>query len=339
MDRLRQAPRDSSGSWISKPSIDKVSGSIWAKFNQYVAGDESDAVSTASGKVHEQDMGPFARVAGDSPNLSRTPSSSDMYSAYAPGFGPGQLAPMSNPSNSRYAPATLYTPRSSLDQPTISSQDPQRPPQVQKDSLRPGLAPQKYQSRPVSSNGTYTESFKPTSQPSNYVPRTESYLPTPPSRPEDISVAPPEDPSSTIYQQEYYQPIPPFQSQLSREQHQPSPQSESAGDYQPSLRTYEPPSYTYEPPSTSNYEPPPLDSYNSSSYDPDIPQAGDSPAEEKPKKKSLMDDDDDDFEARAAALRKEEKARKDREADEAFRRAAEADGMYHQPELRIWSLS
>ena len=320
VDRLRQAPRDSSGSWISKPSIDKVSGSIWAKFNQYVAGDESDAVSTASGKALEQDIGPFARVAADSPNLSRTPSSTDMYSAHTPGFGTSQQAPTSNPSNSRYAPAGLYTPRSSLEQPRNSSQDSQRSTQVQKDSLRPGLTPQQQQSRPISSNGSYNESYKPTSQPSNYTSRTESYLPTPPSQPEYMPIAPPEDVSSTLYQQEYYQPAPPLNSELSREQHQSSFQSESA----PSSTAYDPPSYTYEPPLIGRY--------NSPSYDPSIPQAEESPVEEKLKKKTLMDDDDDDdgFEARAAALRKEEKARKDREAEEAFRRAAEADGMYQK---------
>lgn len=331
VDRLRQAPRDSSGSWISKPSIDKVSGSIWAKFNQYVAGDESDAVSTASGKAHEQETGPFARVAGDSPNLSRTPSSSDIYSPYASGFGANQLGPTGNPSNSRYAPTGLYTPRSSLEQHGNSSQEYQRPTQVQKDSLRPGVTPQQYQSRPVSSTGSYTDSFKPRSQPSYYAPRTESYLPTPPSQPEYMPVAPPEDSSSILSQSEAesYQPTPPLNPELSREQHQPLLQSESAEYHKPSSTTYEPPSYTYEPPSMSNYQPPPMDSYNPPSYDPNVPQAGGSPVEEKLKKINFMDDDDDDgFEARAAALRKEEKARKDREADEAFRRAAEADGMY-----------
>lgn len=329
VDRLRQAPRDSSGSWISKPSIDKVSGSIWAKFNQYVAGDESDAASTASGKAPEQDIGPFARVAGDSPNLSRTPSSSDLYSAYAPGIGVRQLAPTGNPSNSRYAPAGIYTPRSSLEQPSNSSQHHQRPTQTQNDLLRPGFAQQQYQSRPVSSNDSYAESFKPTSQPSNYAPRNESYLPTPPSQPEYMPVAPPEDASSSLYQQESHPPAPPLKPELSREQHQPLQQSEPARDYQPSSTTYEPQSYAYETPSTSNYEPPPMSTYTPPTYDPYVPQAGESPVEEKAKKKSFMDDDDNDFEARAAALRKEEKARKDREADEAFRRAAEADGNYH----------
>lgn len=327
VDRLRQAPRDSSGSWISKPSIDKVSGSIWAKFNQYVAGDESDSASTGSGKALDQDVGPFAKVAGDSPNLSRTPSSSDMYSASAPGIGYSPTASMSNPSSSRYAPAGLYTPRSSLEQPGTSSQDHQKPTQPHNDSLRPGFGPQQYQHRPVSSTGSYPESYKPTSQPPSYP--TESYLPTPPSQPEDVPGAPPEDLLQSPYQQESYRPTPPSKPEPSREQYQPLLQTESAEDYQPSATTYEPPSYTYEPLSTNGYEPPPINSYNLTTYDPYTLQAGGSPVDEKSKKKSFMDDDDgDDFEARAAALRKDEKARKDREADEAFRRAAEADGMY-----------
>ena len=328
VDRLRQAPRDSSGSWISKPSIDKVSGSIWAKFNQYVAGDESDAASTGSGKALDQDVGPFARVAGDSPNLSRTPSSSDIYSAYAPGIGVSSATPMGNPSNSRYTPAGLYTPRSSLEQQGNPSQDYQRPAQAQNDFRRPGLTPQQYESRPVSS-GSYPELYKPTTQPSSYPPRTESYLPTPPPQLESIPVAPPEDPSSSLYPQESYRPTSPFKTEQSREQHHTLLQSPSAGDNQPFLTTFEPPSYTYESPSTSGYEPSPMNSYNPSAYDPHVSQVGESPVEEKPKKKSFMDEDDgDDFEARAVAIRKEEKARKDREADEAFRRAAEADGMY-----------
>jgi hypothetical protein len=45
-----------------------------------------------------------------------------------------------------------------------------------------------------------------------------------------------------------------------------------------------------------------------------------------PKKKSFMGDDDD-IPAAPAAPREKTKAEKDREADEAFRKAAEADGM------------
>ena len=320
VDRLRQAPRDNSGSWISKPSIDKVSGSIWAKFNQYVAGDEGDAVSTASGKAFEQDPRPFAKLVNDSPNLSRTPSSSDMFSAYAPAAGVSQMNPVGNFTNSRYAPSGLYTPRSSSEQAVNSSQDYLRPMNAQKDSLRPGFAPQppqQNQSRPVSSNGSLPESFKPATQPSSYTPHTESYLPTPPSQSEYMPVAPPEDLSTSFYQEESYQQTPPLKPEPSHE------------DYQPSTTTYKPPSYTYDPHSANYDQPTPTSSYDPPAYDPYGTKAGDSPVEEKTKKKSFMDiDEDDDFEARAAALRKEEKAKKDREADEAFKRAAEADGMY-----------
>ena len=329
VDRLRQAPRDNSGSWISKPSIDKVSGSIWAKFNQYVAGDESDAASTGSGKALDPDVGPFARVAGDSPNLSRTPSSSDLYSSYAPGTGVSAPVPMSNPSNSRYAPAGLYTPRSSLEQPINSSQDHQRPIQAHNGSLRPGFAPQQYHSRPVSSSGPYPETYQTTSQPSSFAPNTGSYLPTPPSQPEYMPVAPPEDPSSSLYQQDSYQSTPPLESEKSREQYQPPLPSESGTGYQPASTTQAFASSTHKISPKSDYEPPPTESYDPPAYDQYSSQARESSVEEKPKKKSFMDDDgdDDDFEARAAALRKEERARKDREADEAFRRVAEADGM------------
>ena len=329
VDKLRQAPRDNSGSWISRPSIDKVSGSIWAKFNQYVAGDESDAASTGSGKAQEQDVGPFARVAGDSPNLSRTPSSSDIYSTNAPGLGVSPIAPMSSLSNSRYAPAGLYTPRSSLEQPSNASQEFQRPIQAQGDSLRPGTAPHQYQPRPMSSTGSYPEAHKPTSQPSSYFSRTESYLSTQPSMPECMPIPTSEELPSSLYHQNSHQPTPPLEPDPSREQYQPLLEPESAGGRQPSPMNFESSSYKYDAHSTSDYEPPPMNTYDPPAYDPYVPQAGESPVEEKPKRKTFMDDTDDDaFEARAATLRKEEKARNDRMADEAFKRAAEADGMY-----------
>ena len=326
VDRLRQAPRDTAGSWISKPSIDKVSGSIWAKFNQYVAGDESDATSTGSGKAVEQNAGPFARVAGDSPNLSRSPSSSDIYSSNNIGIGVSPSAPTTNPSNSRYAPNGLNTPRSSLEQPGRSSQEYHR--STPSDSLRPAFSHQHHHSRPASSTGSYYESYKPKSQQSAYPSRSDSYFPTPPSQPEYTSVAPPEASSSSLYEQNSYQPTLPFEPTSPQEQHQPLLQSESTGPYQPPSSSYNPPSSTYEPPSINNYQPPPTNDYDPSAYDLHAAHAEESPVENRPKKKSFIDDDedDDDFEARAAAIRKEDKARRDREVDEAFRKAAEVDG-------------
>ena len=323
-DRLRQAPRDSSGSWISKPSIDKVSGSIWAKFNQYVAGDESDAASTGSSKAPDQEVGPFGRVNGDSPTLSRHPSSGDLYSSYPAGMGISSSAPMVNAPNSRYTPAALHTPRSSLEQTGRSSQEYQRP--TQGDLLRPSFAQQQYQSRPTSSTSSYHEPYKPVSQSSNYPPRTESYMPTPPSQPEHMPLAP-DELSSSLYEQDSYQPSPQLEPEKSQETDQPGPGAPVINSYGPPLSEYNASSSSYEPPSADGYEPPTSNGYEPPSYNPDVAENVESPVEEKPKKRSFMDDDEDnDFEARAAAHRKAEKERKDREAKEAFRRAAEADG-------------
>ena len=325
-DRLRQAPRDSSGSWISKPSIDKVSGSIWAKFNQYVAGDESDAASTGSSKAPDQEVGPFGRVNGDSPTLSRHPSSGDLYSSYPAGMGISSSAPMINASNSRYAPAALPTPRSSLEQTGRSSQEYQRA--TQGDLLRPPFAQQQYQSRPTSSTSSSQEPYKPVSQSSNYTPRIESYMPTPPSQPEYMPVAP-DELSSSLYQQDSYQPSPHLEPEKSLETDQSELGAPVINSYEPPLSEYNASSSSYEPPSADGYEPPTSNGYEPPSSNPDVADNVESPVEEKPKKKSFMDDDEDnDFEARAAALRKVEKERKDREAEEAFRRAAEADGNY-----------
>ena len=334
-DRLRQAPRDSSGSWISKPSIDKVSGSIWAKFNQYVAGDESDAASTGSGKAHEQEVGPFGKVNGDSPTLSRDPSSGDLYSSYPAGMGISPSAPMVNASNSRYAPAGLHTPKSSLEQIGRASQEYQRP--MQGDLLRPSFAQQQYQSRPSSSTSSYHEPYKPVSQTSNYAPRNESYMPTPPLQPEYIPVAS-DELSSSPYQQNSYQPSPQLEPQPSQETDQPGPEVPVINSYEPPVSEYNASSSSYEPPSAHGYEPPTSNGYEPPSYNPDVAENVESPVEEKPKKKSFMDDDEDnEFEARAAALRKAEKERKDREAEEAFRRAAEADGNSNPMPITILS--
>ena len=327
VDRLRQAPRHSSGSWISKPSIDKVSGSMWAKFNAYVAGDESDAASTGSGRGIDQGASPFANVTGDSPTISRSPSSGDLYNSHHTGNGFTPSAPITAASNSRYAPSGLFTPRSSLEQTGRSSGEHQRP--TQAELLRPTNAHQQYQSRPTSSTSSHHEPYKPLSQPSSYPSQTGSYLPTPPSQPEYMPVAPPEELSSALYQQDPYQPTLPLELQTSQVRDPPVPETETTNGYAPLSSDYIPPSYSYEPPSASGYEPPSSTGYDAPSYSPENPQTSESAVEQKSKKKSFLnDDEDDDFEARAAALRKEEKARKDREADEAFRRAAEADGEY-----------
>ena len=323
IERLRQAPRDTSASWISKPSIDKVSGSIWAKFNQYVAGDESDAASTGSGKAPD---GPFAAVTGESPAISRTPSTNELYGAYNPSITQGAPVISSSPSKVRYAPPGVYTPRPSLEHQGRSLQDQSRI--TQSDLLRPSLSQPQYQSRPSSSAGSYSDPYEPTVASFVHPARSTSNLPTPPSQPEYMPDVPPEAISTSLYGHENnstdpsIKPQPSQYSGLSQSSIHPP-----AEDFPPSFK-YEPASpVPPEPIFLNGYEPDVPSAYNPPSYEPVSSEAQQSPIESKPKKKSFMDDDDDDdFEARAAALRKEEKLRKDREADEAFKRAAEADG-------------
>ena len=371
-DRLKQAPRDNSGSWISKPSIDKMSGSIWAKFNSYVAGDEDEASSTKSSRNPDAAAGPFARLAGDSPTLSRTPSANDLSSTYSTGTS-RPLAPTAPAGTSRYAPGS-YTSRSSVEQQRRSAQDSSKA--LSSEISRPSLAPQQYSSRPVSAAGSTNEpyTFLPQTLPS--ASRAQRYLPTPPAQPDygteglamgetasnpyqQLKPTPPPEPpvvqghdndfpniqhSSTLHNPPTlsYQPAITHEASFSPQGlHSSSYQSvsfdESATEsHHPLLPngtqfvqddipiSYEPPISSYEPPTSDGYEPP---SYTPPSYNGDDRQIDVPLLETKPVKSVVDLDDDDDFEARAAALRKEEKARKDREADEAFLKAAEADAQ------------
>jgi hypothetical protein len=83
----------------------------------------------------------------------------------------------------------------------------------------------------------------------------------------------------------------------------PGPQIDEGGRYMP-------------PGGTTGYEPP------SFSNGPELEVTEDS-EDEKPRKKSFMDEDEDEI-----AREKAERARRDQEADAAFRAAAEADGTF-----------
>ena len=112
-NRLRQSPKDGSGSWISKPSMDKVSGSVWNKFTSFVVGDDSDTASVASGRPDTD--GPFARVNGETPTISRASSPAGAFGSYNPNGGFGLNAAPAPPPNSRYTPAIMYNPRPPLE--------------------------------------------------------------------------------------------------------------------------------------------------------------------------------------------------------------------------------
>ncbi|CAL8583121.1 vesicle coat component [Xanthoria parietina] len=324
LERLQQAPRDGS-SWMSKP-MDKMSGSMWKRLNNFIVGDEGDLGSTSSGRA-DQDTGPFARVAADAPAVSRSASSTELYSAFASPTGPSMPAPTSF--GSRYAPSSLYapsgqyTPRLSLEQHRRPSEDQLSKP-APSSTLRPTQSqapdpsnPSRYTSSPAPRQDHSSQQYRPTYQPSAYdSPKSEGYLPTPPLQPDQMPVAPPNDPSGSLYPSE---PLSLSASPGSRESYNdPANVDDGLGHtYEPFSSEYDPSASTYQPP--SSYAP----------YDPEGPDKQVPTEERSPRKKqSFMDDDvDDDFAAKAAAVLKGDKARKDREANEAFRKAAEADAQ------------
>lgn len=331
MERLQQAPRDGS-SWMSKP-VDNLSTGMWKRLNNFIVGDESDAGSTSSGRG-DQDTGPFARVAADASTVSRTASSTDLYSGFGSPTGPSMPAPTSFGSryapSSHYAPSGQYTPRSSLEQQGRPSED-QLPKPAHPSTLRPTQSqapypsnPSRYTPSPALRQEYSTQQYKSTYQPSSYdSPQSEGYLPTPPLQPDHMPIVPPNDPSSSLRP-----PEPPHASALLNSQvlhNQPFNRDDGPEQtYESSSSIYDPTASGYEPPSSyTPYDPEGLDNQNQT----------EDPSLKKEKKKFYMDDDeDDDFAAKAAAVLKDDKARKDREANEAFRKAAEADGMMILPE-------
>jgi len=116
--RLKQAPKEESSSWISKPSMNKVSDTMWNRFNKFVAGDENDAEGKGASNHVSADSSPFARIGGGTPSISRSPSVTnfDAYGNSPVGYGqppmplPG-AAPVPQPTTrpaSRYAPMAAH---------------------------------------------------------------------------------------------------------------------------------------------------------------------------------------------------------------------------------------
>ncbi|RHZ73360.1 vesicle coat component [Aspergillus turcosus] len=308
--RLRETTSDGGSSWISRPSMEKVSGSMWAKFNSFVAGDDSDAASTGSGKADE--IGPFARVSG-TPTISRSPSVSDIYGSYP--VAAAQPLPGAGPS--RYQPVSHYAPSASPEQLRgRSSMDSQRsasfgyPIGQRRGSQDP--------STPVDTNMYHGMPLYGSPPVAGYqsTPPQSSYMPLAPVAEDSASGAQRGSVSDSVPSHR-----PPMYAPESFGQ--PLDTRGASTTSQPDQGGYMPPA------STGGYEPPAVESNTE-------PASGDvkdeSTEEAKPKKKSFMDeDDDDDLAARVAAIQKAERARRDREADEAFRKAAEADAQKPPP--------
>ncbi|KAI9728717.1 MAG: Protein transport protein Sec16B [Chrysothrix sp. TS-e1954] len=301
--RLTQAPKDSS-SWISKPSIGKVGGGVWAKLEGFIAGEENDAASTGSNAPSDHDVGRFAPYgAGTPPTVSRSHSVADLTGSESNRLGPSAA------SNSRYAPhfgqsqgTMSYSPRQ---QPLDATHNPY---EARHAAFAPANA--SYGSSPGSNSymPQATSSYSPApSMASTGNPQVGSYQPqAPPEQPSTFpSYNPPPESSEPSLQHQGFDSQPQVNGYLPPAMNGYVPETQA---YQPSESSYEPPTSSYEPP-TSSYQ-----SYEPTSQEP-VP---DSP--EKPRRKQMFDEDEDD-----AALKAQSRAQRDRENDELFKKAAEAD--------------
>ncbi len=350
-NRLKQAPVQTSASWIAKPSMEKVGGSLLSKFSSFVVGDDSDAESKGSGK-DVSDSGPFAKVAG-TPSLSRTGSQSDIYGSY-PAAGSAPIPPAATLAGSRYAPNGLTSARSSSEltrgrpsldpqrsPPTSSYGQPSRPSpydpvnMLQQSQVSPPSNP--YQSfsfgaSPPSSNYQATppqSSYMPEDSPArNAFPPQESYIPTPPPEQAQSTSCAPDYMGTQALHPAVPEPlafgnfVAPAQSSFNGSSSIPSGPLQEA-PFEEVTQSY---GYGYEPPQTD--------------YNPYVPEPA-SPEMPRLKKKSFMGNDDDfpgaaksrsqprdDSTAGQPALTADEKARRaanDTAAEAAFRAAAEAD--------------
>ncbi|CEJ89875.1 hypothetical protein VHEMI05696 [[Torrubiella] hemipterigena] len=356
MQRLKQAPKEEGSSWISKPSMNKVSDSVWNRFNKFVAGDEADGgANGGSGDEH----GPFARIAS-TPNLSRSPSvnnfemygggGSPNYSSMPPAAQAFPAAPSA--ASSRYAPmagggAPLHgNPYEfASQQPPPAAQQPQAPAAGNNPYAPSSYQPSSYEPAPQENTSA---GYTPVSTENNY-----GY------QPEERSVTIHQEPSRTSPYQPAsgtgYQPTPNtgYQEPSSTSPYQPapaggyqpyglqeSPQLTSAAEnqnhgYQPS--SYEPPQLNTEPQvsepagesegqnsANGGYEAPSYQpySYEPPTYQPDPPSDDEAP---KPKKKSFMDDDDDDIPGLRSQAQEKTKAEIDKENAEMVRKIAEEE--------------
>ncbi|KIX98027.1 uncharacterized protein Z520_06106 [Fonsecaea multimorphosa CBS 102226] len=338
-NRLKQTPVQGSSSWIGKPSLEKVGGSMWNKFSSFVAGDDSDAESKGSGK-DAVDAGPFANVAG-TPSISRPASQSDMYGSY-PQSVPATVA------GSRYAPNGMQSTRSSSEltrgRPSLDSQ--RSPPSTSHSQSNHQYEPmnmfQHVQAPPAANP---YQAFA-TASPPNAFPQSpprSSYAPNnsaqsvsanpPPMHPNTYAPTPPAE--DAIRQSYGYTSEPAVPSQIPEEPasysvyEPPQPgDSETPQQDVDAGMGFEAPtqSYGYEPPTGAGYVP----------YVPEPDSPEEAPNEVKSKKKSFMDDDDDDFprishqpqDSEPKSSVGDDTARKranDAAAEAAFRAAAEAD--------------
>ncbi|KAK4178405.1 putative COPII coat assembly protein sec-16 [Triangularia setosa] len=358
MKRLKSAPKEESNSWIPKPSMNKVSDSMWNRFNKFVAGDDNDESGQgAPGDAVES--GPFGRIAGGTPTISRPPSANNLetFGAAVPSYGM-PVAPISNGPVSSSAPptraASRYAPGSSA-QPAAAASNPYAPrTSMDRTSGEYNRGSVELPRRSLDMQSGYSP-VRTSSPAQQYTPYGAGYNATQESpRSPPVQQQPVQFSAATPGYHPYGYPGAPINGGNAGSE-LPTPTSEKQGlepkAEAPETSGYQAPSYGYEPPSFTPYEAPKEDgkpaseetagnggyeppsyqpySYEPPSYQPDPPSNEDDKSDDekpKPKKKSFMDDDDDDFPPiKPSQPTEKSKEEKDRENAEMFRKAAEED--------------
>jgi hypothetical protein len=284
--------------------MNKFSSGAASWITKSLLGDDERESNAGAGR--EDTSGPFGKVNGESPTISRNESTTELYNPMA-AMNSGYQA-ISNAPPSQYRPASggggRYAPNGGASRyaPSMASSVSSIP-----DASRPQT--QRSHTAGPSMHDTFRSDTG------------SAYSPSDSGRPysSDSRQADLHDQPYGSYGQHYQM----HQQPVAEEDEpqdafsQPSGLGLHNGSGTDEVENFASTSSGYEPP-TSGYEPP---SYQP--YEPEPDQPSDDEAAPKPKKKSFMDDDDDDgFAQRAAQMKK---AQADREADEAFKKAAEAD--------------
>ena len=268
--RLKQAPKEESNSWIPKPSMNKVSDTMWSTFNKFVSGDDNDGSGNGTNGDVGAESGPFAKIAGGTPTISRSPSVSNFESygtsqaGYPMGPAPTGMnapsfaaapAPPASRTASRYAPlpqqgqatapANPYEPTSSYTPRSSSEVARHQPNHYEPSRPSTGYQPQppqqqQYNPAPVSQQGYQPTPTAPAPQPT--VSQSPSYpLPTQTEAPSYPGQAPAATSSA-------YAPL-----GVQESTHNPTPSQELAGENAMSngqiQDSYQTLSYGYQPPS------------------------------------------------------------------------------------------
>ncbi|RKF64196.1 COPII coat assembly protein sec16 [Erysiphe neolycopersici] len=338
--RLKRSPSSEPSSWISKPSIDKAKGTVWATFNKFVVGEESNTKDNTPDLSVTTDLNPFSKVAGGTSIIGSSPSSVELPSLYTNTFGMNNNNHNNNHNNnnnnnnnnnsspvtvasSRYAPGSTYQTQNN-------------------DSYLTNIqGPQNFRLASGNSSSEHNSYEPQRSIPSNY---DHDYF-----KPQQMNME-----NSNLSQKAHSltpQLYTPYEANLNYQEASsvnkfPSKEQLYSGpnisQVQITTNNFQESILTKGQELSNNYEAPISNSYKplAAEYEPllaiknDNFESHDNLAEQKP---SLDDESESTQVVENLTIREKSSVEKNREADEAFRRAAEADESI--PAKKGWGIA